>query len=84
MEKPDSLILDLGLPDMDGIEVLRRLREWTTVPVLILSVRPDPADKVSAIDLAPDDYLTNHSTPLNSSPGCGRSCVESLPPTINP
>lgn len=58
LEKPDFLILDLGLPDMDGLEVLRRLREWTTVPVLILSARPDPADKVSALDLGADDYLT--------------------------
>lgn len=58
LEKPDLLILDLGLPDMDGLEVIRRLREWTTVPVLILSARPDPADKVSALDLGADDYLT--------------------------
>ncbi len=58
LEKPDLLILDLGLPDMDGLGVLRRLREWTTVPVLILSARPDPADKVSALDLGADDYLT--------------------------
>jgi two-component system KDP operon response regulator KdpE len=58
LDKPDLLILDLGLPDMDGLEVLRRLREWTTVPVLILSARPDPADKVRALDLGADDYLT--------------------------
>jgi two-component system, OmpR family, KDP operon response regulator KdpE len=58
LEKPDLLILDLGLPDMDGLEVLRRLREWSTVPVLILSARPDPADKVSGLDLGADDYLT--------------------------
>ncbi len=58
MEKPDLLILDLGLPDMDGLECLRRLREWSTVPVLILSARPDPADKVSGLDLGADDYLT--------------------------
>lgn len=58
LEKPDLLILDLGLPDMDGLEVLRRLREWSTVPVLILSARPDPADKVKALDCGADDYLT--------------------------
>ncbi len=58
LQKPELLILDLGLPDMDGFEVLRRLREWTTLPVLILSARPDPADKVKALDLGADDYLT--------------------------
>lgn len=58
MEKPDLLILDLGLPDLDGLEVLRRLREWSAVPVLVLSARPDPADKVKALDLGADDYLT--------------------------
>lgn len=58
MMKPDLLILDLTLPDMDGLETLRRLREWSSLPVLVLSARPDPADKVSALDLGADDYLT--------------------------
>jgi two-component system, OmpR family, KDP operon response regulator KdpE len=58
LEKPDLLVLDLGLPDMDGLEVLRRLREWSQVPVLVLSARSDPADKVAALDLGADDYLT--------------------------
>jgi len=58
LSKPDLLILDLGLPDMDGLEVLRRLREWTQLPVLVLSARPDPGDKVNALDLGADDYLT--------------------------
>lgn len=56
--KPDAIILDLGLPDLDGLEVLRRLREWSTVPVLVLSVRDDETDKVAALDLGADDYLT--------------------------
>lgn len=58
LTKPDLLILDLGLPDLDGIEALRRLREWTQLPVLVLSARVDPADKVRALDLGADDYLT--------------------------
>ena len=56
--RPDLIILDLGLPDMDGVEVLRRLREWTQVPVIILSVRDREDDKVTALDLGADDYVT--------------------------
>lgn len=56
--RPDVILLDLGLPDMDGIEVLRRLREWSNVPVIILSVREHEEDKVAALDTGADDYLT--------------------------
>jgi len=55
---PDVIILDLGLPDMDGIEVTRRLREWTEVPVIVISVRDGELDKVAALDAGADDYLT--------------------------
>jgi two-component system KDP operon response regulator KdpE len=58
LEKPDLMILDLGLPDMDGVEVTRRLREWTQVPVIILSVREQETDKIAALDAGADDYLT--------------------------
>lgn len=54
---PDLVILDLGLLDMDGLEVLRRLREWTLVPVIIISVRDHEKDKVAALDIGADDYL---------------------------
>ncbi|MBL9216180.1 MAG: response regulator [Opitutaceae bacterium] len=57
-EPPDGIILDLGLPDLDGQEVLRRLREWTRVPVLVLSVREREEDKIAALDAGADDYLT--------------------------
>lgn len=55
---PDVILLDLGLPDMDGIEVTRRLREWTTTPIIILSARGLDPDKVAALDAGADDYLT--------------------------
>jgi len=56
--KPDLVILDLGLPDLDGVEVVRRLREWSTVPVIILSARAHEHVKVAALDAGADDYLT--------------------------
>jgi two-component system KDP operon response regulator KdpE len=56
--RPDLIILDLGLPDMDGSEVARRLREWSSVPIIILSVRGQEADKIEALDAGADDYLT--------------------------
>jgi two-component system KDP operon response regulator KdpE len=56
--RPDIIVLDLGLPDMDGIEVLKRLREWSKVPVLVLSVRDREEDKISALDNGADDYVT--------------------------
>ena len=55
--QPDVVILDLGLPDMDGLEVIRRLREWSTVPIIVLSARGQEADKVSALDGGADDYV---------------------------
>jgi two-component system KDP operon response regulator KdpE len=58
LHRPDLVVLDLGLPDIPGVEVLRRLREWTRVPVLILSVLGHEDDKVTALDEGADDYLT--------------------------
>lgn len=55
---PDAVILDLGLPDLDGLEVLRRLRDWYSSPVIVLSARGQERDKVEALDLGADDYLT--------------------------
>lgn len=62
--KPVVILLDLGLPDMDGLEFLKRLREWNEAPVLVLSVRDDEAGKVAALDAGADDYVTKpFSTP---------------------
>ena len=58
LRRPDVVILDLGLPDLDGLKVLGRIREWSRVPVLIASVRDDPEEKVAALDAGADDYVT--------------------------
>jgi two-component system KDP operon response regulator KdpE len=56
--RPDVIILDMGLPDMDGLDVTRRLREWTQIPIIIVSVRDREEDKIAALDAGADDYLT--------------------------
>ena len=56
--RPDVILLDLGLPDMDGLEVLKRLREWSERPVVVLTVRDDEQEKVTALDSGADDYVT--------------------------
>jgi two-component system KDP operon response regulator KdpE len=56
--RPDLIILDMGLPDIDGIQVTRRLREWSQTPIIILSVREAEQDKIAALDAGADDYLT--------------------------
>src|SRR5262249_20860783 len=56
--KADLAIVDLGLPDIDGVEVVRRLREWTALPLIVLSARAMEGDKIAALDAGADDYLT--------------------------
>jgi two-component system KDP operon response regulator KdpE len=56
--QPDVVIVDLGLPDVDGIDVIRRLREWTAVPIIVLSARGQERDKVTALDAGADDYVS--------------------------
>src|SRR5262245_41933955 len=57
-QPPDIVILDLGLPDMDGQDVIRRLREWMTAPIIVLSARDEDQQKITALDNGADDYLT--------------------------
>ena len=56
--RPDAILLDLGLPDMDGIDLTRRLREWTQIPIIVITVRDHEEDKITALDAGADDYLT--------------------------
>src|SRR5438045_9338732 len=58
MAQPDLIILDLGLPDIDGVEVTKRLREWSAIPIIVVSARGKEQDKVVALDAGADDYLT--------------------------
>ena len=55
---PDIILLDLGLPDVDGVEVIRRIRSWSNVPIIVISARSEDADKIDALDAGADDYLT--------------------------
>ena len=56
--KPDIIILDLGLPDIDGVEVIEHIRTWSDVPIIIVSARSEERDKITALDKGADDYLT--------------------------
>ncbi len=55
---PDIILLDLGLPDMDGVEIIKKIRTWSNVPIIIISARSEDADKIEALDAGADDYLT--------------------------
>ena len=55
---PDIMLLDLGLPDMDGVEVIRRIRSWSAMPIIVISARSEDRDKIEALDSGADDYLT--------------------------
>ena len=55
---PDIVLLDLGLPDMDGVEVIKKIRSWSNMPIIVISVRGEDSDKIEALDSGADDYLT--------------------------
>ena len=74
-QKPDVIILDLGLPDMDGVEVTRLLRQWTQTPIIVLSVRGAESDKIAALDAGADDYLTKPFSTGELLAGCAPPCA---------
>ena len=94
LHNPDVILLDLGLPDMDGLEVITRLREWSSVPVIVISAREQEGDKVKALDGGADDYLTKpfgviellarirvalrHAAPKSQDPGESVVVIEDL------
>ena len=55
---PDIVLLDLGLPDMDGVEIIRKIRTWSNMPIIVISARTEDSDKIGALDAGADDYLT--------------------------
>ncbi len=56
--QPDIMILDLGLPDMDGVDIIKKVREWSNMPIIVVSARSEDQDKIDALDAGADDYLT--------------------------
>jgi two-component system KDP operon response regulator KdpE len=81
---PDAILLDLGLPDMDGIEVTRRLREWTQIPIIVISVRDREVDKVTALDMGADDYLTKPFSVAELKARLRAALRHSTPPEYKP
>ena len=58
LQKPDIMLLDLGLPDLDGVEIIKKVRTWTNMPIIVISARSEDRDKIEALDAGADDYLT--------------------------
>ena len=58
-QNPDVILLDLGLPDMDGVEIIKKVRSWSNMPIIVISARSEDHDKIQALDAGADDYLTN-------------------------
>ena len=80
---PDLIVLDLGLPDMDGLEVLRSVRKWSSLPIVVVSARNHERDKVEALDYGADDYLVKPSaTPAPPSLTRRSPSPDASPPAI--
>jgi len=81
--QPEIIILDLGLPDMDGLDIIRRVREWSAIPIIILSARGQERDKIIALDAGADDYVAKPFGSGNSWRACGSLCVTRLVESAN-
>lgn len=73
--KPDVVLLDLGLPDMDGLEIIQEVRAYSSVPIIVISARTMERSKVAALDMGADDYLTNRSAQRSFWPASARPCA---------
>ena len=76
---PDLILLDLGLPDIDGVEVIRRVRSWSNLPIIVISARSEDTDKIDALDAGADDYLTSPFQLRSYWPGCGSPSAVWMP-----
>ncbi len=82
--KPDLVILDLGLPDGDGIDFIREVRQWSQMPILVLSARTEESDKIAALDAGADDYLIKPLVLANCRLAFVSRCVVTAPPPCRP
>ena len=86
--RPDVILLDLGLPDMDGVTLIQKIRSWSNLPIIVISARSEDSDKVSALDAGADDYLAKPFSVEESWPGfgspCGGSAMTPKKPTRRP
>ena len=73
--RPDIMLLDLGLPDMEGVDIIRKVRSWSAMPVIVISARSEDADKVEALDAGADDYLTKPFSVDELRHACGWRCA---------
>ena len=75
---PDVVILDLGLPDMDGVDIIKKIRSFSTMPIIVVSARTEDQDKVDALDAGADDYLTSPSASMSFLPVSGWRFAEAI------
>ena len=76
--QPDIMILDLGLPDMDGVDIIKKVRAWSNMPIIVVSARSEDRDKIDALDAGADDYLTKPFSVEEFWRGSGSACAGSV------